>query len=394
MHARAGDLAARVQAGDGRTALGVGAHAAGGVVGGRGDRDGRGDRVDAVRAAGGEDRRETVLPHVGAEVAGVEEHVFRVLLLHASHDALGDDVPGGEFGKFVLSDHEAHAVGVDQVGALAAYGLGDQGLLALRVRAEEEDRRVELDEFQVAHFGARAQRQGDAVAGRHRRVRRRREDLAHAAGREDHRGRVDRAHAVVLALAHDVQGDAGRTALGVGQEIEDECVLDRAHATRAYRLDQGAGDLRAGRVPAGVGDTAPVVAALASELQAAFLRLVEVGAGLDEAAYGVGALGDEDADGVLVTQARAGDQGVVEVLLGVSPSPRAAAMPPWAQRVEPSSRRALVTTTVDRPAASQRRAAVRPATPEPTTTTSAAMDHPGAGACSRMPVLVTRRLRR
>ncbi len=31
---------------------------------------------------------------------------------------------------------------------------------------------------------------------------------------------------------------------------------------------------------------------------------------------------------------------------GVSPSPRAAAMPPWAQRVEPSSRRALVTTTV------------------------------------------------
>lgn len=79
---------------------------------------------------------------------------------------------------------------------------------------------------------------------------------------------------------------------------------------------------------------------------------------------------------------------------GVSPSPSAAAIPPWAQRVEPSSRLALVTTTVRSPAASQRRAAVRPATPEPTTTTSAAMDHPGAGACSRMPVLVTRRLRR
>lgn len=71
---------------------------------------------------------------------------------------------------------------------------------------------------------------------------------------------------------------------------------------------------------------------------------------------------------------------------GVSPSPRAAAMPPWAQRVEPSSSRALVTTTVRRPAAAQRSAAVRPATPEPTTTTSASRDQPGAGACSRMPV--------
>lgn len=394
MHAGAGDLAARVQAGDGRTALGVGAYAARGVVGGRGDRDGVVDRVDAVGAAGGEDRGEAVLPHVGAEVAGIEEHVFRVLLLHASHDALGDDVPGGEFGEFVLSHHEADAVGVDQVGALAAYGLGDQGLLSLRLGAQEEDRGVELDELQVAHLGARAQRQGDAVARRHRRVRRRREDLAHAAGRQDHGGGVDRSHAVVLALAHDVQGDTGRTAFGVREEVEDQGVLDRAQATRAYGLDEGAGDLRAGRVAARVGDTAAVVAALAGELQAAFLRLVEVGAGLDQAAYGVGALGDEDADRVLVAQAHARDQGVVQVLLGGVALAEGRGDAPWAQRVEPSSRLALVTTTVFRPMASQRRAAVRPATPEPTTTTSAVMDHPGAGACSRMPVLVTRRLRR
>ncbi len=255
-----------------------------------------------------------MLPHLGAEVTGVEEHVLGVLFLHAPHDALGDDVPGREFGEFMLSDHEAHAVGVDQVGALASYGLGDQGLLALRVRASEEDGRVELDELQVAHLGARAQGEGDSVARRHRGVRRRREDLPHAAGREDHRGGVDGSHTVVLAFAHDMQGDAGRTALGVRQEVEHERVLDRAQATRAYRLHQCAGDLRAGRVTAGVGDAAAVVAALAGEFQAAFLRLVEVRARRDEPSYRVGALGDEDADRLLVAQARARDQGVVEVL--------------------------------------------------------------------------------
>jgi hypothetical protein len=127
---------------------------------------------------------------------------------------------------------------------------------------------------------------------------------------------VDRAHAVVLALAHDVQGDARRAALGVREEVQDERVLDRAQATRAYRLDQGPGDLGTGGVAAGVGDAAAVVAALAGELQLSFGRLVEVRAGLDEAAYGVGALGDEDADRFLVAQAGARDQGVVQVLFG------------------------------------------------------------------------------
>ncbi|CAM5665473.1 hypothetical protein SVIOM74S_01346 [Streptomyces violarus] len=176
---------------------------------------------------------------------------------------------GASSAQFVLPLHEAHAVGVDQVGALAADRLGDQRLLALRVGAQEEDRRVELDELQVAHLGARAQRQGHAVARGDGRVGRRREDLAHAAGRQDHRGGVDRAHAVVLAFAHDVQGDARRAALGIREEVQDERVLDRAQTTRAHRLDQGPGDLGTGGVAAGVGDAAAVVAALAGEFQAA-----------------------------------------------------------------------------------------------------------------------------
>src|SRR5690606_41198799 len=131
VHAGASDLAARVQPGHGGAATGVGADAAGGVVGGRGDRHRLGDRVDAVGAAGREDRGEAALPHLGAEVPGVEVHVLGVPLPHAAHDALGDDVPRGELGQFVLPLHEAHAVGVHQVGALPAHRLGDQWLLAL-----------------------------------------------------------------------------------------------------------------------------------------------------------------------------------------------------------------------------------------------------------------------
>ena len=84
---RAGDLAAGVQARHGRPAAQVGTDPAGRVVGGGGDRDRLGDRVDAVRAAGGQDRREAVLPHPGAEVPGVQVHVLGALLPHPARDA-------------------------------------------------------------------------------------------------------------------------------------------------------------------------------------------------------------------------------------------------------------------------------------------------------------------
>ncbi len=283
---------------------------------GRGDGDGLGDRVDAVGAAGGQDRREAVLPHVRAEVPGVEVHVIGAPLLHAARDALGDDVAGRQLGQLVLTDHEAHAVGVHQMRALAPHRLGDQRLLALGVGAEEEHGGVELHELQVGDLGARAQGERDAVAGGDGRIGGRGEDLAHAAGGEDHRGGVDGPDAVVLALSHDVQGDTGGAALGVGEEVEDQGVLHGRDVTRAYRLDEGAGDLRAGRVAARVDDAAAVVAALAGQLYGALGPGVEVGAGLDEAAHGAGTLRDESAHGLLVAEAHARHEGVVQVLSG------------------------------------------------------------------------------
>src|SRR4051812_19688037 len=59
-------------------------------------------------------------------------------------------------------------------------------------------------------------------------------------------------------------------------------------------------------------------------------------------------------------------------------------MPPWAHWVEPADRLSLVTTMTDpTPASRACSAAVSPAMPDPTTTTSAYVVHPAAGAASR-----------
>ncbi len=317
VHAGAGDLAARVQPRHGRASVQVRAHSARGVVRGRCHGDRLGHRVDAVRPAGGQDRGEAVLPHLRAEVPGVEVHVLGVLFAHAPQDALGDDVARGEFGQFVRADHEAVAVGVDEVGALAAHRLRHQRLLALRVGAEPEHGGVELDELQVGDLGAGPQGEGDAVAGGDGGVGGRGEHLAHAAGGQDDGPGPYRADAVVPAFAHDVQRDARRTAVGVLEEVQDEGVLDRLDAGRAHGLDQGAGDLGAGGVTTRMGDAAAVVSALTGQQDLAGLGVgVEAGAGGDEAAHRVGALGDQGVHGLVGAEAGAGDEGVVQVLFG------------------------------------------------------------------------------
>src|SRR5678816_1753059 len=52
--------------------------------------------------------------------------------------------------------------------------------------------------------------------------------------------------------------------------------------------------------------------------------------------------------------------------LGLSPGPRATAMPPWAQALALSARVSLVTTTAATPSEASRQAVQRPAMPVPT----------------------------
>ena len=123
-------------------------------------------------------------------------------------------------------DHEPVAGVVDEEGALAAYGLRDQRLLAAGGGPQPQHGGVELHELHVRHGGAGPQRQGDAVAGGHGWVGGLREDLAEPAGRQHDRTPARRTDALLAALAHHVQRHARGGALGVEQQVQGERVLD------------------------------------------------------------------------------------------------------------------------------------------------------------------------
>ena len=99
------------------------------------------------------------------------------------------------------------------------------------------------------------------------------------------------------------------------QQVDGERVLDHLDLGGPRdRRDQGALDLGAGGVAAGVGDPVAVVAALAGQAELAVGVEVEVRAERDQLADGVGALGDQDAYGVEVAGTGTGDEGVPLVL--------------------------------------------------------------------------------
>ena len=278
-------------------------------------------------------------------------------------------------------------VAVDEEGALAAHRLGDQRLLAGRALAEEEHRGVELHELQVGDPGPGPQRRRHAVAGRHRRVGRRRVDLPQAAGGEHDRPAVRRADPVDLPLADDVQRHPAHGTVVGGEQVDDEGVLDDLDAgvvdDPVERGDERARDLGAGRVAAGVRDPVAVVAALAGQLDLAAGVAVELGAERHELAHPVGPLGDQDAHGLASQSPTPATSVSSRCSCGVSSGSSAAAMPPWAQAVDPADSTVLVTSSTRSTRSRRRSAQVSPAMPEPTTTTSALVVHPGAGAVRR-----------
>ena len=91
--------------------------------------------------------------------------------------------------------------------------------------------------------GAGAQRERHPVAGGDGGVRGLGEHLAEATAGQHHRPAVHRADTVALALAHHVQGQAGDAAVGIGEQVDGERVLDD--------LDAGLGRRPRRSAPAG-----------------------------------------------------------------------------------------------------------------------------------------------
>ena len=131
---------------------------------------------------------------LGAEVAQVEQDVAVDAAALVDLGLLGarDDVARGELHRVRrVALQEALALGVEEVGALAAAALGDQH------PRRRERRRMELHHLHVLQRDAGAQRHRHPVAGARVGVRRADVEPARAARAEDHRLGADRLQAAV-----------------------------------------------------------------------------------------------------------------------------------------------------------------------------------------------------
>ena len=218
VQAGVGDLADGVEIVDGGLAEQVGDDAADHVVGGGVDGDGLFGGVDVEGDAHVVDAGEAVFEGLFGHVAGVEEDVGVLGFGHLAEHGAGDDIAWGEFGHGVIVGHEAVAVAVDELGAFAADGFGDEGA---RGAGDVDGGGMELDHFHVAQDGAGAEGHGLAVGGGDGGVGGFAVEHAGAAGGEDSFAGQDHEEAAVF-----LPGD-GAEALAVdGDQVEDEGVFE------------------------------------------------------------------------------------------------------------------------------------------------------------------------
>ena len=280
--------------------------------------------------------------------------------------------------------HEPVALEVDEERALAADRLGDQRLLAAGVGAEVHHRRVELHELQVAQRRPGPQRERHAVAGRHRGVRGLREHLAEPAAGEHH------------GPAAGPRPTPSRWPSPITCRVTPAIRRRRRRRRAAGRRRARAGStsISGARSTAAIRArwiSAPVASPPACAIRSRWWPPSRVSDSTPSGSWSKSvpsAISSRTASGPSVTRTRtaSGSQAPAPATRvsrsccsGVSPGPRAAAMPPCAHCVEPALSTSLVTTRILSTWPASRSAAVSPAMPEPMTTTSAVRRPAGRG---------------
>ena len=268
----AGHLADRIEAIDSRVLaarvlrerlpVDVGGDAAHHVVAGGHHGDGFSDRVHMGEGAREfENPRQTGVEHVRTEVVELEQYVILVGP-HASafeqfqdHGASHHVAAGQVLRRGGVALHEAFAVGVDEIAALAPASFRHEHARAVDAGG------VELPHLDVLHRHADAQRHAHAVARVHQRVGGAGVDAAGAAGGEDRRPGLDEHHLAGL----DLDGHhAHHGAVGVGDEVHREPFGEEGRAVSQIVLIQRVQQGVAGAVLGGAG--ARCLAALAEIL--------------------------------------------------------------------------------------------------------------------------------
>ncbi len=198
----------------------VGLHAAHIVVDGRQHRDRLAGHIDAGENLGAfGNARQALMQDRGIEMVQVQIDVIRTLADAASladfhghgprhHVARGQILHGRR-----IALHEALALGVGEIAALAARALGDQAARSINAG------RVELDEFKILDRQSRAQNHAAAVAGAGMGRGGGEIGAAIAAGRQNHQLRAKTVDGAVVEFQAD---HAAHGAGGVADQIDGE----------------------------------------------------------------------------------------------------------------------------------------------------------------------------
>ena len=307
---------------DGALAVAVDLDAAALVVGRRADGYHVARDVDANAETLGVDGGEALDEVLLAYATGVEVEVVLTAELHLIVDSAGHDVARCQTQTAVVLLHELLAVAVLQYGSCAAHGLGDEegGLLGGVVQRSG----MELHKLQVAEHAAGTVHHSHTVASGNDGSGGGRVDVAHAAGgQEGHLGQVGvNAVGVAVEGIDAVALDVGRvlrhtlTQVVLGDDVDGELpLLDFDIGVRTGGLEQAALYLLAGVVLV-VQDAELRVSAFTMQVElVAFAVKVEVNAVLHQLADAVGGLADGHLHHLAVTDAVAGHQGVVDMLV-------------------------------------------------------------------------------
>ncbi|KAG0190646.1 hypothetical protein DFQ28_001761 [Apophysomyces sp. BC1034] len=271
--------------------------------------------VDAELPAPCEDRREMRVQECCRLVADVEVDAIDTPPLDLKVDCARDDVARRELSTFIVLRHEALAVGQLQSPTFAAHGLGNQKGTSIRM---VQAGRMELDELHVRHACARPPSHRDAVASRGIRVRRVQVNFTGAPGRQHGMRRLDCQRVAVFDVEH-VQSEAvpaRQTQPGRRDQIDRTMMLEQCDVRAlACLLGQRRQHGAAGCI--GCVNNAPVaVPSFARQVKAQLGMVVlrERDAFADQPLDRRSTIFDNEARGGFVTQARAGDQRIADVV--------------------------------------------------------------------------------
>jgi hypothetical protein len=167
MHTGARNLSHCIQTINRRAAILIYHHSAHAIMGGRGNRQQIGGKIETVAAADSRDSGKTLMHPLSGKMAQIQVLTIGSFGQHLAENRAGNYIARRKLGQWRISRHEPFARVVAQVGSLAAYSLRNQ----MRAATGYQHCRMKLHEFQVGYGSTRLPCQGQSIGSSTRRIR-------------------------------------------------------------------------------------------------------------------------------------------------------------------------------------------------------------------------------